>query len=173
MTKVEITEKLTGVFREAGLTVGVIAVDPSSPYTGGAILGDRIRMRDLAGDPGVFKVTIKPDGMGGIITELFVNDPDGVQPFKSSDPDSEHIWWQDAGVHQNPTFGVQPDPVSGMHQPIQDAVGHRWVADLRMPLRRRQLAGQHDDHRDRRVGRHLLRRLGHLPCRPAPTAPGP
>ncbi len=34
--------------------VGVVAVDPSSPFTGGAILGDRVRMRDLAGDPGVF-----------------------------------------------------------------------------------------------------------------------
>ncbi|HLG78591.1 MAG TPA: methylmalonyl Co-A mutase-associated GTPase MeaB, partial [Ktedonobacteraceae bacterium] len=34
--------------------VGVIAVDPSSPYSGGAILGDRIRMQELAGDPNVF-----------------------------------------------------------------------------------------------------------------------
>src|SRR4030042_94120 len=34
--------------------VGIVAVDPSSPFTGGAILGDRVRMRDLAGDPGVF-----------------------------------------------------------------------------------------------------------------------
>jgi LAO/AO transport system kinase len=34
--------------------VGVVAIDPSSPFTGGAILGDRVRMRDLAGDPGVF-----------------------------------------------------------------------------------------------------------------------
>src|SRR3990172_2980131 len=35
-------------------TVAIVAVDPSSPFTGGAILGDRIRMRDLTGDPGVF-----------------------------------------------------------------------------------------------------------------------
>ena len=35
-------------------TVAVVAVDPTSPFTGGALLGDRIRMRDLAGDPGVF-----------------------------------------------------------------------------------------------------------------------
>jgi anaerobic selenocysteine-containing dehydrogenase len=39
----------------------------------------------------------------------------GVRPFKSGDPDSERIWWQDAGVHQNLTFASQPDPVSGMH----------------------------------------------------------
>ncbi len=39
----------------------------------------------------------------------------GIQPFTSDDPDSERIWWQDAGVNQNLTFPVQPDPVSGMH----------------------------------------------------------
>ncbi len=39
----------------------------------------------------------------------------GVRPFKSADPDSERIGWQDAGVHQNLTFPVQPDPVSGQH----------------------------------------------------------
>ncbi len=39
----------------------------------------------------------------------------GVRPFKSDDPDSERVWWQDAGVHQNLIFPVQPDPVSGQH----------------------------------------------------------
>jgi hypothetical protein len=39
----------------------------------------------------------------------------GVQPWKSDDPDSEQVWWQDAGVHQNLAFGVHPDPVSGAH----------------------------------------------------------
>ncbi len=39
----------------------------------------------------------------------------GVQPYASSDPDTSRIWWSDAGVHQNLTFPVQPDPVSGMH----------------------------------------------------------
>jgi anaerobic selenocysteine-containing dehydrogenase len=39
----------------------------------------------------------------------------GVQPWASEDPDSEHVWWEDAGVHQNLTFPVHPDPVSGMH----------------------------------------------------------
>ncbi|MCH7997117.1 MAG: formate dehydrogenase, partial [Chloroflexi bacterium] len=37
----------------------------------------------------------------------------GVTPFKSSDPDSERIWWSDGGVHQNLVFPVQPDPISG------------------------------------------------------------
>jgi anaerobic selenocysteine-containing dehydrogenase len=39
----------------------------------------------------------------------------GPRPFKSDDPDSERIWWEDGGVHQNLTFPVQPDPVSGQH----------------------------------------------------------
>jgi anaerobic selenocysteine-containing dehydrogenase len=39
----------------------------------------------------------------------------GVQAFTSNDPDSARVWWTDAGVHQNLTFPVQPDPVSGMH----------------------------------------------------------
>ncbi|MFN7976106.1 MAG: molybdopterin dinucleotide binding domain-containing protein [Acidobacteriota bacterium] len=38
-----------------------------------------------------------------------------VAPFPSSDPDSARIWWTDGGVHQNLTFPVQPDPISGMH----------------------------------------------------------
>jgi len=39
----------------------------------------------------------------------------GVSPFASKDADSKHVWWNDAGVHQNMTFPVQPDPISGMH----------------------------------------------------------
>jgi hypothetical protein len=39
----------------------------------------------------------------------------GVRPYKSEDPDTERIWWKDAGVHQNLTFAVHPDPISGMH----------------------------------------------------------
>ncbi len=40
---------------------------------------------------------------------------DGIRPFESADPDSSRIYWDDPGVHQNLTFPVQPDPVSGMH----------------------------------------------------------
>ena len=39
----------------------------------------------------------------------------GVHPFKSDDPDSGRVWWEDAGVHQNLIFPVQPDPISGAH----------------------------------------------------------
>lgn len=48
-------------------TIAVVAVDPSSPFTGGAILGDRVRMRDLAGDPGVFIRSMASRGaLGGL-----------------------------------------------------------------------------------------------------------
>jgi hypothetical protein len=39
----------------------------------------------------------------------------GVRPWESEDPSSSRVWWSDAGVHQNITFPVHPDPVSGMH----------------------------------------------------------
>ncbi|MCB9177697.1 MAG: molybdopterin-dependent oxidoreductase [Caldilineae bacterium] len=45
--------------------------------------------------------------------QLRVKAPAG--PFASSDPDSQRVWWEDVGVHQNLTFPVHPDPVSGMH----------------------------------------------------------
>jgi hypothetical protein len=38
-----------------------------------------------------------------------------VRPFASDDPDTSRIWWTDVGVHQNLTFAVHPDPISGMH----------------------------------------------------------
>ena len=55
------------VLRARNITVGIIAVDPSSPFTGGALLGDRVRMRDLAGDPGVFIRSMATRGsLGGL-----------------------------------------------------------------------------------------------------------
>ncbi len=54
---------------EEGLTVGVIAVDPTSPFTGGALLGDRIRMTELATEPGVFIRSMASRGsVGGLAT---------------------------------------------------------------------------------------------------------
>jgi LAO/AO transport system kinase len=52
--KSTLIESLTGLIRKSGLTVGIIAVDPSNIYTGGAVLGDRIRMSNLNRDSGVF-----------------------------------------------------------------------------------------------------------------------
>jgi LAO/AO transport system kinase len=52
--KSTLVDRLTAELRRQGQTVGVVAVDPSSPFTGGAVLGDRIRMQAHALDPGVF-----------------------------------------------------------------------------------------------------------------------
>lgn len=52
--KSTLVDALASLIRKDGMTVGVIAVDPTSPFTGGAVLGDRVRMQRHAGDPGVF-----------------------------------------------------------------------------------------------------------------------
>jgi anaerobic selenocysteine-containing dehydrogenase len=39
----------------------------------------------------------------------------GVEPYETTDPDTKRVWWSDAGVHQNLTFPVHPDPITGMH----------------------------------------------------------
>ncbi|MDX2163171.1 MAG: methylmalonyl Co-A mutase-associated GTPase MeaB [bacterium] len=58
---------LAKAYRAAGVSVGILAVDPTSPFTGGAILGDRIRMRDLSGDPGIFIRSMATRGsLGGL-----------------------------------------------------------------------------------------------------------
>jgi LAO/AO transport system kinase len=65
--KSTLVERLARACRERGETVGILAVDPTSPYTGGAILGDRIRMQGLATDPGVFIRSMATRGtMGGL-----------------------------------------------------------------------------------------------------------
>jgi LAO/AO transport system kinase len=65
--KSSLTDRLIGAYRRAGLTVGVVAIDPTSPFTGGAILGDRIRMQDHATDPGVFIRSLGTRGhLGGL-----------------------------------------------------------------------------------------------------------
>jgi LAO/AO transport system kinase len=65
--KSSLTDRLVGHYRAAGKTVGVVAVDPTSPFTGGAILGDRIRMQDHATDEGVFIRSLATRGnLGGL-----------------------------------------------------------------------------------------------------------
>lgn len=48
-------------------------------------------------------------------TEWGLKREKGAEPYESSDPDTLRIWWNDVGVHQNMTFPVHPDPISGMH----------------------------------------------------------
>ncbi len=65
--KSTLTDKIAQHYRKLNLTVGIIALDPTSPFTGGAILGDRIRMSDLSLDPGVFIRSMATRGfMGGL-----------------------------------------------------------------------------------------------------------
>ena len=65
--KSTLVNALIGVLRARGLTLGIIAVDPSSPVSGGAILGDRLRMSALNGDDGVFMRSLASDGhLGGL-----------------------------------------------------------------------------------------------------------
>lgn len=67
--KSTLTEQLVRAYRERGLTVAVVAVDPTSPFTGGALLGDRIRMESVSLDPGVFIRSMATRGaQGGLAT---------------------------------------------------------------------------------------------------------
>jgi GTPase len=65
--KSSLVDKLAGLYRSRGERVGIVAVDPSSPFSGGAILGDRIRMQALGLDPGVFIRSMATRGnLGGL-----------------------------------------------------------------------------------------------------------
>jgi LAO/AO transport system kinase len=63
--KSTLTTRLAIEYRVRGKGVGIVAVDPTSPFTGGAILGDRIRMMELHGDPGVFMRSMATRGVVG------------------------------------------------------------------------------------------------------------
>ncbi len=65
--KSSLVQQLVHALRSDGRTVGVLAVDPSSPFSGGSVLGDRIRMTEHAGDPGVFIRSMATRGaLGGL-----------------------------------------------------------------------------------------------------------
>ncbi len=65
--KSTLTDKLAKEYRKRGKTVGIVAIDPTSPYSGGAILGDRIRMMDLMSDDGIFVRSMATRGsLGGL-----------------------------------------------------------------------------------------------------------
>jgi LAO/AO transport system kinase len=65
--KSTLVEKLAGEYRRSGLRVGIIAVDPTSPFSGGAILGDRIRMQALSTDDGTYIRSMATRGhLGGL-----------------------------------------------------------------------------------------------------------
>ena len=67
--KSTLTHQLAASYRAEGMTVAIVAVDPTSPFTGGALLGDRIRMEGVALDPGVFIRSMATRGsLGGLAT---------------------------------------------------------------------------------------------------------
>jgi LAO/AO transport system kinase len=79
--KSTLVDKLIEAYRRQGLKVGVVAVDPSSPYTGGAILGDRIRMQARSTDPDVF---IRSMGTRGALGGLARHTHDAVRALEAS-----------------------------------------------------------------------------------------
>lgn len=65
--KSTLVAEIAKLYRAQGQTVAIVAVDPTSPFTGGALLGDRVRMRDLSGDTGVFIRSMATRGsLGGL-----------------------------------------------------------------------------------------------------------
>jgi hypothetical protein len=73
---------------------------------------------------GRWRLDGQPRGAGGMMATVDLHRGDdgwtmqrqaSVAPYASGDPDSQRIWWSDTGVHQNLTFPVHPDPISGMH----------------------------------------------------------
>ncbi|PSQ60384.1 methylmalonyl Co-A mutase-associated GTPase MeaB [Halobacteriales archaeon SW_7_71_33] len=94
--KSTLVDKLALAYREQGDTVGVIAVDPSSPYTGGAVLGDRIRMASNVGDMDVFVRSMSARGrLGGLSTAT----ADAVKALDAFGKD--HIVVETVGAGQN------------------------------------------------------------------------
>ncbi|MCA1652355.1 MAG: hypothetical protein LC753_19535 [Acidobacteria bacterium] len=73
----------------------------------------RWRLQENQGGPRVASALVRitrEDGRRYVMKQVH-----GARPFESADKDTGRIWWSDVGVHQNLTFPVQPDPVSGMH----------------------------------------------------------
>jgi len=70
--KSTLISELTREYRNQGLEVGIIAIDPTSPFSGGALLGDRVRMMELATDDGVFIRSMGTRGMlGGLTSAVY------------------------------------------------------------------------------------------------------
>lgn len=94
--KSTLTDKLAKEYRKQGKTVGIVAVDPTSPFSGGAILGDRIRMNELTLDQGVF---IRSMGTRGSLGGLSRKTADTVKLMDASGKDV--IFIETVGVGQS------------------------------------------------------------------------
>lgn len=94
--KSTLTDKLARAYRAQGKTVGIIAIDPTSPFTGGAILGDRIRMNGLTTDEGVF---IRSMGTRGSLGGLSHKTADAIKAMDAFGKDI--IFVETVGVGQS------------------------------------------------------------------------
>ncbi|MDT8902292.1 methylmalonyl Co-A mutase-associated GTPase MeaB [Anaeroselena agilis] len=94
--KSTLTDKLAKVYRRQGKTIGIVAVDPTSPFSGGAILGDRIRMNELTLDEGVF---IRSMGTRGSLGGLSRKTADAVKILDAFGKDI--IFIETVGVGQS------------------------------------------------------------------------
>ena len=92
------------VWRTQGIRPGVVA---ASHHLG------RWRLSDTSGNERWSSALVDVEKTGDGLWRL--RQKKGIEPFASNDPDSERIWWKDAGVNQNLAFPPHPDPVSGMH----------------------------------------------------------
>ncbi len=79
--KSSLVEELAKLLRRNHLTVGIIAVDPTSPFTGGALLGDRVRMNDIATDAGVFIRSMATRGSLGGLSQKAQEAADALDAF--------------------------------------------------------------------------------------------
>ena len=94
--KSTLTDKLAKEYRKQGKTVGIVAIDPTSPFSGGAILGDRIRMNSLTMDEGVF---IRSMGTRGSLGGLSHKTADAVKALDAFGKDI--IFVETVGVRQS------------------------------------------------------------------------
>ncbi|HET7617184.1 MAG TPA: molybdopterin-dependent oxidoreductase [Gemmatimonadaceae bacterium] len=101
--KTRIGHLVTRAWVTEGIRPGVVGI---SHHLG------RWRMQEDAGGSRASSALVRITREG---TRVRMTQVHGTRPFESADPDTRRIWWREAGVHQNLTFPVQPDPVSGMH----------------------------------------------------------
>jgi LAO/AO transport system kinase len=130
--KSTLVDKMAEEYRDRGLTVGVIAIDPSSPFTGGAVLGDRIRMASNTGDMDVFFRSMSARGsLGGLSTAT----TDAVKALDAFGKDKIIIETVGAGqnevdiVRMADTVAVLVPPASGDDVQMLKA-GILEIADL-------------------------------------------
>ncbi|MDY6817974.1 MAG: methylmalonyl Co-A mutase-associated GTPase MeaB [Halobacteriales archaeon] len=168
--KSTLVDKLAKVYRDQGLTVGVIAVDPSSPFTGGAVLGDRVRMASTVGDMDVFVRSMSTRGsLGGLSTAT----TDAVKALDAFGKDK--ILIETVGAGQNEidvvktadTVAVLVPPESGDAIQMLKAgileIGDVFVvnkADLDGVDRTVQALREMIQESDGRIGSHLLGGVG-------------